>query len=386
MTSADPSHADRGHSFFSPSGAHQWLACPGGWQAHLLVEQAPSPYAEEGTAAHEAAEWFLRGKKGTINLTAEMHDAVTAYVDYVTAVAHGADAVMIEHQVDFSHLTPIPGQRGTLDHVSLHRGGYAILTDLKYGAGVKVYAERNPQLMIYALGILNEYDAFYDFTHFHLNIVQPRLDHLDQWVVSRDDLLGFAEYVRERAALVLQPDAPRVPGEKQCRWCRVAATCPARLAQLQETAVAVFEDDAEPVALAPPEDLPVERLVHVLRNQHVIKRWFGQIEEHLTRKVLAGEPVPGMKVVEGNTHRKWADEKKLPLSWFKPKAMTPTEVEAWLREDGTHTKAEAQEIVAEHTVKPPGRPTLVFEHDKRPALEAGSVFDAIENEGQDDGS
>lgn len=386
MTSADPSHADRGHSFFSPSGAHQWLACPGGWQAHLLVEQAPSPYAEEGTRAHELAEWLLRNDRNVvIDAPEDMLDAAMEYVNFATAGADGADTVLIEHRVDFSHLTPIPGQGGTLDHAALIPYGPAILTDFKYGAGVKVYAERNPQLMIYALAILNEYDAFYDFPHFHLRIAQPRLDHFDSWTVGRDELIEFGEYVRERAALVLQPDAPRVPGEKQCRWCRVAATCPARLAQLQETAVAVFEDDAEPVALAPPEDLPVERLVHVMRNRATVEQWFGQIEAHLTRKALAGEPVPGMKMVEGRTHRRWADEKTLPISWFKPKAMTPTEVEAWLREDGTHTKAEAQEIVAEHTVKPPGRPTLVFEHDKRPALEAGSVF-AIENEGQDDES
>ena len=387
MTSAEVVHADRDHSFFSPSGAHQWLACPGGWQAHQLVEQAPSPYAAEGTRAHEMAEWLLQTDRSLqADVPDEMAEAVRAYVTTVDAGAVGADTVLIEHRVDFSRLTPLPNQRGTLDHAALFPDGMAVLTDFKYGAGVRVDAERNPQLMIYALAILHEYDAFYDFTGFALRIVQPRMDHFDTWVVSREDLLAFGEYVRERAALVLQPNAPRVPGEKQCRWCRVAATCPARLEQLQETAVAVFDDDATPVALAPPEDLPPERLVHVLRNRAAIEQWFGQIEALLTRKALAGEPVPGTKLVEGRSNRRWADETKLPLSWRKSKAMSPTEVETWLLEDGTYTKKEAKEIVAEHTVKPPGRPTLAFDHDKRPALEAGSVFDAIETNGDDDGS
>ena len=395
-------HGERDHVFFAPSGSAQWIACPGGWQAHQLMPDTSSPFAEEGTLAHELAEEWLAGVLFGKTGTPEMVDYVGQYVDWCIAAADGADEVHIETRVDFSAYTPLPNQGGTLDHCAIHAspvGGLAILTDLKYGTGVRVFAKDNPQLMIYALGIYEAYDWLYDFKRFDLRICQPRLGHFDVWEVSVADLLAFGEYVKERSALALQPDAPRVAGEKQCRFCKVKDTCPAHLDLLHQLVDDVFDVvepltparalsiPPDPPSLPPVEAMSVEQLARILPYRSTITGWLDAIHKRLLSEALAGREVPGWHLTEGRSRRKWDDVNDAisaleynGIDATDKVVVSPAEAEARLKQQGFKAK-DAKALVASLVVKPPGRPTLVQVKDGRPVIDDnddGDVFEEVE--------
>ena len=393
-------HTERAHSLFSPSSAHRWLPCPGSAQPNYLAPDEGSPYAAEGTLAHEMAEeWLRHGPPAPDD--PEMYDPVQAYVDWCIAAADGADEALIETRVDFSVYTPLPNQTGTLDFCAIHAspvGGLAVLCDLKYGTGVRVYAKDNEQLKLYALGVFEAWDWLYDFKRLDLRVCQPRLGVFDEWEISRAELLAFGEYVKERSALALQPDAPRVAGEKQCRFCKVKDTCPAHLDLLHQLTDDVFDVvepltperamslPPDPPSLPPVEAMSVEQLARILPYRSTITGWLDAIHKRLLAEALAGREVPGWRLVEGRSRRKWADEDKtkgvlveniggLAGTWT---LVSPSEAETRLKAQGMKSK-DAKALVATLTVKPPGAPTLVPATDERPTLDHddGDVFEEV---------
>ena len=154
----------------------------------------------------------------------EMADYVRVYVDYVNSLIVDSDDFAIEQRVDYSDW--VPGGFGTADAVVL-RGQTLHVIDLKYGMGVRVDAEENPQGMLYALGAYSCYSMITDIEDVVISIVQPRLDHISEWKINTRDLLKWAELAKQRAEATQEPDAPRQPGEKQCRFCKAKATCEA---------------------------------------------------------------------------------------------------------------------------------------------------------------
>ena len=148
-------HDERAHSAFAPSAAARWLRCPASLQANLLVPDESSVYAEEGTRAHELAEWMLRDDRTLPpEHDPDMYEHVLRYVTWMRELAEGAEVVLTERRVDFSHLTPIPNQTGTCDFAAIiaSRVGAVLKTaDLKFGTGVRVEAKDNEQQLIYAL-------------------------------------------------------------------------------------------------------------------------------------------------------------------------------------------------------------------------------------------
>jgi hypothetical protein len=395
-------HTERAHSLFSPSSAGRWLLCPGSAQRHYLLPDDTSPYAEEGTRAHEVAETILRGDPVPSDTDPDMLEHVMVYVDWCRDAADGADVVMTERRVDFSVYTPLPNQTGTLDNcviIGSPVGGVAALTDLKFGTGVRVLAKNNYQMLVYALAVYEEWDWLFELKRFDLRICQPRLGVKDVWEVSVADLLAFGEYVKAQTALALQPDAPLVAGEAQCRWCRLKDTCPAHLDLLHQLTDDVFDVvepltperalslPPDPPSLPPVEAMSVEQLARILPYRSTITGWLDAIHKRLLAEALAGREVPGWRLVEGRSRRKWADEDKtkdvlvenigrLAGTWA---LVSPSEAETRLKSQGMKSK-DAKALVATLTVKPPGAPTLVPATDERPTLDHddGDVFEEVE--------
>ena len=402
--SGEIDHGERAHSLFSPSSAHRWLICPGSLQGNYLAPDEGSPYAAEGTRAHELAEIILTGGAVPPDTDPEMLEHVMVYVDWCREAADGAHEVMTERRVDFSAFTPLPNQTGTLDNCAIHAspmGGVAILTDLKFGEGVRVRAQNNYQMMTYALAVYEEWDWAYDLKRFDLRICQPRLGAKDVWEISRADLLAFGEFVKTQSALALSPEAPLVPGKSQCRWCKLKATCVAHLDLLNQLTDDVFEVvepltpqralsvPPNPPSLPPIAAMSIEQIARIQHYATAITGWLNAGKARLLAEALAGREVPGWKLVEGRSRRAWRDEDEAELklsreydgsiAMYDPVLISPAEAETRLKAAGMKAK-DAKALVASLTVKPPGAPTLVPATDERATLDHqddGDVFEEV---------
>ena len=207
------------HAKLSPSGAHRWMACPGSVVLEADYPDEGSSYAREGSAAHELAAIVLEEDDDTAanyigkrvefydgdepvlwEVTEDMARHVDDYVKLVREYAQGG-TLMVEQRLGIGHITGEEGAKGTSD-VVIVKGGELIVMDLKFGMGVKVDAAENPQLQLYALGALNEFDMLADFHTITMVIHQPRLNHVSEWSIPVQDLHAFADRARDAAAKV----------------------------------------------------------------------------------------------------------------------------------------------------------------------------------------
>lgn len=361
------------HAKLSASGSHRWLACPGSVVAEAGMKDSTSQFAAEGTAAHELAELVLteggnafewEGRQlpesNAFTVTREMAAYVQEYVDYVKGLG---GLQMYEERVDFSPW--VPEGFGTSDAICI-TGDTLRTVDLKYGKGLQVDAENNTQGLLYALGAVNEYGAFYDFERVVIAIVQPRLDHISEWEISRADLMRWADWIKERAELAASGQGERVPGEKQCRWCKAKATCGALETYTHEIIATDFDHLGD---MQSPDDIGGERLSRIIAAKPLIVSWLDAVETHAKEMLESGESVPGYKLVAGRSVRQWSDAEQAER--------TLTELlgdEAYERKLLSVAKAEKAlgkkrvGEIAELVFKPSGKPTMVPEDDNRPAL------------------
>lgn len=363
------------HAKLSASGAHRWMECSGSVHMEDGLPDTTSEFAEYGTAAHELAERCLK-EDVTADYFAgkvfngheadeEMVEGVQSYLDYVRS--HKGE-VLIEQRVDFSPW--VSEGFGTCDCLVIE-GDTASVIDLKFGKGVRVDAENNPQAMLYALGALNEYEFIFDeINTFKLAIVQPRLDHVSEWTLSREELLAFGEQAKERADLALSDEAPLTPGESQCRFCKAKATCRALAEHSLKTAADGFEAVDVPVTVKDVAKLSNEEVAALLPQLNTLTDWIKAVEAHALAELEQGRNVPGYKLVEGRSIRKWRNEEDAEKALsseleaediFTKKLISPTQAEKAL--------GKAHPILKEHVVKPEGKPAIAPESDKRPALE-----------------
>lgn len=355
------------HSKLGASNAHRWLACSGSVNAEKDISDSTSPFAEEGTRAHDLAELALTTSDTALDAFAdqEMAGFVRVYTDYVRQLSAGSDLTLIEQRVDYSPW--VPGGFGTADAIIL-RGNTLHVVDLKYGRGVQVFADNNPQAMLYALGAYNEIGHIADIQTIHISIVQPRLDHISEWEIDLDALLRWAEWVTQRAEVTQADDAPRSPGEAQCRFCKAKAACKALADHVNAVLMTDFDAMDE---LVNPDTMTDAQIAKALEAKPLIDGWLNAVTAHVTDRLEAGNGFPGFKLVAGRTSRRWDDDDaaKDALTGMigddavVTKVISPAQAEKIL---GTKRKAD----IADMIITSPGKPTLAPESDKRPTINA----------------
>lgn len=374
-------HSERAHALLSASGAHRWLVCT---PSARLEEQFPdttSDAAKEGTLAHELAElklrhYFYKGSFGkqkyarAVNKLKkqelwqdEMDGYTEEYLDYVKAAAlkfESSPYVAIEKKVGLGAY--IPDGFGTADCI-LIGGGVLQVIDFKYGKGISVSAEENPQMKLYALGAYNAYSLLYPIREIKLTIIQPPLDGISEWSCSLEHLLAFGGYVKQRAALAINGNGAYAPGVHQCRFCRARTQCRARA---EENVKLAFFTDKKPPLITDTE------VGGYLTQGGDVARWLKDLQDYALAQCLAGKEIPGWKAVEGRGSREWTD-----MEQAFGKLEENGIAEAMLWEKRPLTLAQVEKIVGkkdfallvgDYVVKNPGKPALVAEADKRPAI------------------
>ena len=381
-------HKDRKHALLSASGAARWINCPPSARLEEDIPSTTSSYAEEGTLAHEFGDLKLRIKSHVGSVAAgsqyrkwsdkvkklrknklytdDMEDHVEVYVEYVlseyyAAVKDTPDAVLkIEERTDYSYL--VPEGFGTSD-ANIIADGTLEIVDFKYGKGVKVGAKQNSQLRLYALGLLRKFELLYDIHTVKMTIVQPRLDHIESETLPVDELIKWAEEtVKPAAEQAYKGEGDCNPGD-WCRWCKVKPTCKA----LANHNLKLAKHD-----FAEPKTLTDEELITVYKQIQQLQDWAGSVADHVLKEALAGKHWPGYKVVEGKSNRRWADEQKAikRILDFSDNIELDQVVNTKIKGIGEIEKLVGKEELNKMglLVKPQGKPTLVLESDKRPAL------------------
>lgn len=370
------------HSRLGASSSHRWMNCPGSVKLCEAVPDKSSSYAEEGTLAHSLAELIInynlgRIKKAEFNkgmkkiqggqyYSQEMQDYIKDYTEKVWELMNAAksiskDAVLLtEQRLDFSDW--VPDGFGTGDVVIVYDRVIHII-DLKYGKGVGVSAEENPQLMLYGLGALSSYDMLYDIEKVILTIIQPRLDSISTYETTAAELLEWGEKkVRPAAEETLKDDAKCVAGE-WCRFCKVKAVCRARKDAMTELAKMEFSD---------PRLLEDYEIGEVLRLADQLTAWAGDVKEYAQEEAEKGKKWDGWKLVEGRSNRKYSNEAKvaetLKEAGYNEALLYEKKLYGITSMEKIVGKKPLAELCGSLIIKPPGKPVLVPESDKRPEI------------------
>lgn len=370
------------HALLSASSAHRWLHCPPSAKLTAGVTEALSEAALQGTAAHALAEHKLRralkqqSKRPVSKYEDdEMDTYADDYVSYVLEQYEQAKqttpgaVIYIEQHLDFSHV--VPGGFGTGDCLLVADDTLHVI-DLKYGLGVLVEAEWNPQLMLYAIGALALFDALYDIEQVALTIFQPRRENVSTWTISVTELNKWAEQTLKPAAELAANGEGEFCAGSWCQFCRIASTCRARAEANLE--LAKFE-------FAPPAELSPAEVAKVLTQIPELTRWASDVQDYALSQALSGELYEGFKLVAGRSIRKYTDETAVAEAAkaagyrdiYKRSLLTITAMERLMG------KKHFSEILGNLVVKPEGKPTLVPVTDKRPELQVSTAADDFTN-------
>ena len=376
-------HTERAHALLSASGASRWIDCTPSPRLEESFENKSSSFAEEGTLAHEFAEFFLRcftgDKDGSDAIedleilrnqeyySDEMELHVQKHVDYVIQQFTEAerltpDAVLlIEKKVDITHL--IEDGFGTCDVIIIADGTMEVI-DLKYGMGIRVSAEDNSQLKLYASGALEEYEMLYDIHTVRLTITQPRMDSISSWEISTEDLIKWGQDVVKPKALEAYAGAGEQVVGEHCHFCRAAPKCKAQLELAKATAQKAFTDDEVQL-------ISDEELIDMYAKIPLIKKWFDKVTDHLYQEALDGKKWAGYKLVDGQSRRGWLDEAKaigVLQSEYDERHYLSTKLKGIGDIEKLVGKKEFPVLLGEVVGFTKTAPSLVPESDKRPAL------------------
>ena len=376
-------HTERAHALLSASGASRWIACTPSPRLEENFENKSSSFAEEGTLAHELAEINLSYQKKLIDwgsftklrkphlesefYSQEMEDHVQKHVDYVVdqfteAKRLTPDAVLlIEKKVDITHL--IEEGFGTCDVVIVADGTMEVI-DLKYGMGIRVSAEDNSQLKLYASGALEEYEMLYDIHTVRLTITQPRMDSISSWEISTEDLIKWGQDVVKPKALEAYAGAGEQVVGDHCLFCRAAPKCKAQLELAKATAQKAFTDDEVQL-------ISDDELIDIYSKIPLIKKWFDKVTDHLYQEALDGKKWEGYKLVDGQSRRGWLDEQaaaNILSTDYCEEQYTTTKLKGIGDIEKLVGKKEFPVLLGEVVGFKKTAPSLVPESDKRPAL------------------
>ena len=366
------------HAVLSASGSHRWLNCTPSARLELEFENTGSEAAREGTAAHALCEHKLkralhmRSRRPVSDYDSdEMEECTDAYVDFVMEQYEAAKqvckdpVVLIEQRLDFSCY--VPDGFGTGDCLIISDDRLHII-DFKYGMGVLVEAENNPQMKLYALGALALYDALYDIREVSMTIFQPRRENVSTWTIPVEDLKAWAENeLKPRAKMAYDGEGEYLPGE-WCTFCRAAVRCRARAEEKLKLAQTEFR--------MPPllTDAEIEDILAVLPD---LTKWANEITAYALDTALNhGKEWNGFKVVQGRSVRKYRDEaavaeaaKEAGYKDIYRQSLIPlTEMQRLMGKD------RFEEILGGLITKAPGRPTLVPKSDRRPAMNVSNAI------------
>lgn len=362
-------HSERAHALLSASSAHRWLACPPSAVAAEAYENQDTEFTREGTLAHEVAEHIARGgqlaPEEDSGITSEMIDCAVGYRDYIQELTKSGDAiVLLEQRVDFSPW--VPDGFGTCDCL-LIQGDTLTIIDYKYGQGVAVSAEGNPQMKLYALGALNDYGIALDVTKVEMHIYQPRINNISVDSLPVAELLTWADKTVKPIAQKAIKGKGSYEAGTWCKFCPHAGKC----RTLTKTCTEYVETHSLRVAvpvLAPHE------VAEVLQMEPLVTLWLKRVKAQALTTMLDGGEVPGYKVVAGKQgNRKWADELKvaeaLQAAGYSEEDFTETKLLSPAAMDKALGKKKAAELLEGLTDRVPGSPTIAPLSDKRPVYD-----------------
>lgn len=360
------------HSPLSPSSAFRWIKCTPSAKLNAALPDSTSEYALQGTAAHTLCEYKLQkllgkdAKDPTENLTyfdAEMADCTDSYQQYVSERIEKAKQfckdpiVLVEQKLDFSKW--VPQGFGTGDCVIVADNILTVI-DFKYGVGILVEAEQNPQMMCYALGALALFDSIYDIENVVMTIFQPRRDNISTYELSKKELLQWADEILSPAAQLAAKGEGEFKAGKHCRFCKVKATCRKRAEYNLELARYDFEMPANL------EDTEIEV---ILSKADELAAWCSDIKEYAFQQALNGKQWNGWKLVEGRSARKYINEdavaETVKNAGYDPYEHKVLGITAMTRMLG---KAKFENLLSSFIEKPTGKPALVPKSDKRPSI------------------
>ena len=378
-------HAERAHALLSASGASRWLGCtPSARLEEQYGVDKPSPYAAEGTLAHELSELIIRHdilktlsdekfEEQTISIfenelyQPEMIDYAHFYVDYVhdefeASKVNTSDAILIiEERVDLRNW--VPESFGSCDAIIIADGTMKVI-DLKYGKGVPVSAVGNKQLMLYALGAYEKYSIMYNIHTVEVHIIQPRIDNISSWSIEVEDLLEWADTeVRPKAQLAFEGAGELKTGD-WCKFCKVKARC----RELYRQNIELAKYEFPPASLLTPDEI-----ADVIERAPLLVEWANSVVEYATNQAITeGITWPGYKLVAGRSTRKFTDTDAVAQvlldndysadEIFESKLKSLTAIEKMVG------KKDFNLIFSDLIVKAEGKPVLVPLGDKRPAL------------------
>ena len=360
------------HALLSASSAHRWTHCTPSARLEQEFDDRETEAAAEGTAAHALCEHKLRrvlkmrSKKPVSQYDSDEMDGFTDdYVQFVKeAIAEAKQyckdpIVLIEQRLDFSCY--VPEGFGTGDCLIVADKLLHII-DFKYGQGIVVESENNPQMMLYALGALRLFDHLYDIDTVSMTIFQPRRENISTWTIPVDALIEWAEKtLKPKAELAFSGKGEYAVGS-WCQFCKAAVKCRARAEAKLE--LAQYEFRLPPL-------LTDDEIEDILSKLDDLQKWAKDIFAYAQEAAINhGKQWNGYKLVASRSNRKYSDEEAVAQAAvkagykdiYKKSLITITEMEKLM---GKKTFAE---IIGRYITKPQGKPTLVPASDKRAAL------------------
>lgn len=396
--------------YFTPSAAGRWLTCTASAEPNAKAKRSDTVYSLEGTMAHDLASLVFDGtfkeaplaidkviqygwdKEHSGKVSIEMADYVQDYVDYCREVAAECDEWRHEQRLSMSFA--VEGQTGLVDFIAVNEETLHVI-DFKYGMGVKVYAKENEQGLMYAAAALEEYSTLYNFDKVVIHIHQPRIEHLDTWETTREEVEQFIARVKRTVLDIACGDVEYVASEKACQFCAIKGTCTAYADKATLAARDAFAE-VEKRSEWPPEGTkesdgslmtPEERAT-ALNSIPLLKNWIKAVEEAAMSDIEQGINIPGWKIVAGRAQRKWSDENAVlellkkkrsvkQADYIKETLLSVAQLEKVLK-----SKPKVLSEVTEYITKGEGKHTLAPESDKRPSI--GRPEDAFKDVDVDD--
>lgn len=370
------------HALLSASSSKRWLNCPPSARLCAEVEDTTSEYAKEGTDAHTLCEYKVKTMLGieiqdpTADLSYYDEEMERCANDYACYIMEGLEdikaycndpLVLIEQRLDFSKY--VPDGFGTGDCLIVADNTLYII-DFKYGKGVEVDSEDNPQMMCYAIGALELFDRLYDIENVCMIIFQPRIENISVSNMSVTELYNWAENTLKPIAQLAYEGKGEFKAGDHCQFCKIKASCRKRAEYNMELAKYDFEEPAE---------LTDEEVSEILIKSGDLVSWVSDVKEYALNQAIQGKNYPNLKLVEGRSNRKYLNEEEAARAViaagydpYEKKLLGITSMTSLLG------KTKFNEVLGNLIYKPQGKPTLVLESDKRPAMQINDFIEERE--------